>query len=54
MQDAADMDEDKNCPIHRRPCVNRKEENYFFRLSRYQQQIEARRWLISTLSQQPA
>ena len=36
------MDEDNNCPIHRRPCVNRKEENYFFRLSRYQQQIEVR------------
>ena len=41
-KDAADMDEQNNCPIHRRPCVNRKEENYFFRLSRYQQQIEAR------------
>ncbi len=37
------MDEDHNCPIHRRPCVNRKEENYFFRLSRYQQQIEVGR-----------
>ncbi len=41
------MDEDNNCPIHRRPCVNRKEENYFFRLSRYQQQIEVRRRLCS-------
>ena len=36
------MDVQHNCPIHRRPCVNRKEENYFFRLSRYQQQIEVR------------
>ena len=36
------MDEQNNCPIHRRPCINRKEENYFFRLSRYQQQIEVR------------
>ena len=36
------MDEDKNCPTHRRPCVNRKEENYFFSLSRYQKEIEVR------------
>ena len=41
------MDEDHNCPIHRRPCVNRKEENYFFRLSRYQQQIEVGRTLCA-------
>ncbi len=32
---------DKNCPIHRKPCVSRKEENYFFALSKYQQQLEA-------------
>lgn len=31
---------DKNCPVHRRPCVNRKEENYFFALSKYQAQLE--------------
>lgn len=26
--------------MHRRPCVNRKEENYFFALSKYQAQLE--------------
>ena len=31
---------DKNCPVHRRPCVNRKEENYFFALSKYQKELE--------------
>ena len=31
---------DKNCPVHRKPCVNRKEENYFFALSKYQAQLE--------------
>lgn len=36
------MDEDNNCPTHRRPCISRKEENYFFRLSRYQKEIEVR------------
>ena len=41
-QDEGDMDEDKNCPTHRRPCIERKEENYFFRLSRYQKEIEVR------------
>ena len=34
------MDEDKSCPVHRRPCISRKEQNYFFRLSRYQKEIE--------------
>ncbi|GAB4819284.1 hypothetical protein N2152v2_006330 [Parachlorella kessleri] len=40
-KDEADMDADKNCPIHRKPCTQRKEENYFFALSKYQQQLEA-------------
>jgi methionyl-tRNA synthetase len=40
-KDDADMDEDHNCSIHRKPCLEREEENYFFRLSRYQDQIEA-------------
>ena len=31
---------DKNCPVHRKPCANRKEENYFFALSKYQAQLE--------------
>lgn len=29
------------CPVHRKPCPHRSEENYFFALSRYQDQIEA-------------
>ncbi|PSC70792.1 methionine-tRNA mitochondrial [Micractinium conductrix] len=40
-KDEADMDGDKNCPVHRKPCVERKEENYFFALSKYQAQLEA-------------
>ncbi len=28
------------CPLHRAPCEERREENYFFALSRYQRQIE--------------
>ena len=28
------------CPLHRAPCQERREENYFFALSRYQRQIE--------------
>ncbi|KAL4424484.1 hypothetical protein ABPG77_006793 [Micractinium sp. CCAP 211/92] len=39
-KDEADMDAEKNCPVHRKPCVNRKEENYFFALSKYQAQLE--------------
>ena len=34
------MDGHHNCPTHRKLCINRKEENYFFRLSRYQKEIE--------------
>ena len=30
---------DGNCPIHGRPVIRLKEENYFFRLSRYQQRL---------------
>ncbi len=30
---------DGNCPIHRRPVSILKEENYFFRLSRYEQRL---------------
>ena len=28
------------CPLHRAPCQERREENYFFALARYQRQIE--------------
>ena len=31
-----------NCPVHRKPCIHRQEENFFFRLSSYQQQLEVR------------
>lgn len=40
-KDEADLDKAHNCPIHSRPCQQRSEENYFFRLSKYQAQIEA-------------
>ncbi|GAX73560.1 hypothetical protein CEUSTIGMA_g1011.t1 [Chlamydomonas eustigma] len=39
-KDEKEMDEHKNCPTHRKPCQLRKEGNYFFRLSRYQNEIE--------------
>lgn len=39
-KDEADMDHDRTCPVHRRPCVERSEENYFFALSKYQDQLE--------------
>ncbi len=34
-----DLDEDGNCPDHKRPPEIIKEENYFFRLSKYEQQL---------------
>ncbi len=30
-KDEKEMDEAHNCPVHRRPCAERAEENYFFR-----------------------
>lgn len=39
-KDEADMDADRNCPVHRRACTLRAEQNYFFALSKYQQQLE--------------
>lgn len=36
----SDMTEDGLCPIHLKPCVLKDEENYFFRLSKYQERIE--------------
>lgn len=43
-KDEGDMDAQHNCPTHRTPCINRKEENYFFRLSKYQTQLEVGGW----------
>ena len=40
-KDDGEMEGDHVCPLHKKPCVLRKEDNFFFRLSRYQQQIEA-------------
>ncbi|RZL30222.1 MAG: methionine--tRNA ligase, partial [Pedobacter sp.] len=34
-----DLDEDKNCPIHKRPVEMVTEENYFFKITKYKQQI---------------
>jgi methionyl-tRNA synthetase len=34
--------EDGNCPIHKKPAESVKEENYFFKLSKYSQEIEHR------------
>ena len=39
-KDEADMDENHNCPIHQKPCKEREEENYFFKLSKYQEPIQ--------------
>ena len=30
------------CPTHKKRCVEREEENYFFALSKYQNQIQVR------------
>lgn len=39
-KDEGEMDGDRNCPVHRRPCQQRSEENYFFALSKYQAALE--------------
>lgn len=39
-KDAKELNEDSCCPIHLKPCVPRKEDNYFFALSKYQKQLE--------------
>ncbi|KAF5840719.1 tRNA synthetases class I (M)-domain-containing protein [Dunaliella salina] len=39
-KDEKEMDAQHNCPTHLTPCQHRKEANYFFRLSRYQKEIE--------------
>ncbi len=35
-----DLLEGNVCPIHQKPCVEKDEENYFFRLSKYQAEME--------------
>ncbi|CAN4096013.1 unnamed protein product [Withania somnifera] len=39
-KDEKDLLDDNCCPTHLKPCVRRKEDNYFFALSKYQQQLE--------------
>lgn len=39
--DADDMLEGNICKIHQKPCVLRREENYFFRLSKYWEDVRA-------------
>lgn len=40
MQDEKDLAENNTCPVHLKPCVARKEDNYFFALSKYQHKLE--------------
>lgn len=39
-KDEKELLENECCPIHLRPCARRKEDNYFFALSKYQKQLE--------------
>ncbi|KAK4783443.1 hypothetical protein SAY86_007817 [Trapa natans] len=39
-KDEKDLLENKCCPMHLKPCVQRKEDNYFFALSKYQKPLE--------------
>ena len=39
-KDEKELEEEEVCPIHKTRCDARKERNYFFRLSRYQREIE--------------
>ncbi|KAL6645600.1 hypothetical protein ACP70R_017208 [Stipagrostis hirtigluma subsp. patula] len=39
-KDEKELAENKCCPVHLKPCVPRKEDNYFFALSKYQHKLE--------------
>uniref|UniRef100_A0A7N0V4N8 methionine--tRNA ligase n=1 Tax=Kalanchoe fedtschenkoi TaxID=63787 RepID=A0A7N0V4N8_KALFE len=39
-KDEKELIKDNCCPIHLKPCVARKEDNYFFALSKYQKKLE--------------
>ncbi|KAG8073978.1 hypothetical protein GUJ93_ZPchr0006g45851 [Zizania palustris] len=39
-KDEKELMENKCCTVHLKPCVPRKEDNYFFALSKYQHQLE--------------
>lgn len=47
MQDEKELLDNNCCPMHLKPCVPRKEDNYFFALSKYQKKLE------ETLEQNP-
>ncbi|KAG6734771.1 hypothetical protein I3842_01G286200 [Carya illinoinensis] len=40
-QDEKELLDNNCCPMHLKPCVSRKEDNYFFALSKYQKLLEA-------------
>ncbi|KAI9115642.1 hypothetical protein K1719_013311 [Acacia pycnantha] len=46
-KDESELLDDNCCPVHLKPCVSRKEANYFFALSKYQRSLE------ETLHQNP-
>ncbi|KAM3315013.1 hypothetical protein ACQJBY_033647 [Aegilops geniculata] len=39
-KDEKELAENNCCPVHLKPCVPRKEDNYFFALSKYQHKLE--------------
>lgn len=39
-KDEKELVENNCCPVHLKPCVPRKEDNYFFALSKYQHKLE--------------
>ncbi|XP_038983446.1 methionine--tRNA ligase, chloroplastic/mitochondrial [Phoenix dactylifera] len=39
-KDEKELLENNCCPMHLKPCVRRKEDNYFFSLSKYQRRLE--------------
>nr|GEV41246.1 methionine--tRNA ligase, chloroplastic/mitochondrial [Tanacetum cinerariifolium] len=39
-KDEKELLENNCCPMHLKPCVSRKEDNYFFALSKYQKRLE--------------
>jgi methionyl-tRNA synthetase len=41
-KDTADLTGPDNlCPVHQKPCLSRKEKNYFFALSKYQNEVQS-------------
>ncbi|KAG5237604.1 methionyl-tRNA synthetase family protein [Salix suchowensis] len=39
-KDEKELLDNNCCPMHLKPCIERKEDNYFFALSKYQKQLE--------------